>query len=258
MSENTQGRYAPLVSLGKRGEQPTSRRRTMSCDVQMINSTSGESTPIDWNSLQRKWSLKEGLASGNRIGEQVINFPYENKEELDKTQQSMRSCAPLANGSEDLANKERISPHAAYPFLVGAQKKCGKECYFASKKPRLGNSYGQPFLSGSLRLENFTCPICLYVFYEPITLRCSHTFCRSCISQAVYGALNMNSCPVCRSELVSIFAILSLFSKYLAIRPRVWNHTNLLSTRFLLRLLRTFFLCIVNYPKECMKKEPVT
>ncbi|EME27421.1 hypothetical protein Gasu2_35190 [Galdieria sulphuraria] len=207
MTETTQGRHSAissLASLEKRGQQPKSRSRTMSCDVQMINSSSREpvSCAGDWDGLQRKWSLKEGLVSGNRDYEPVTRYQYnEHKEELYKTPQIVSSHVPFVNSLEELASKERISPHTTTPHLVGAQRKWAKESYSSFQRPKFGNSCVQPLLPGSLRLENFTCPICLYVFYEPITLRCSHTFCRSCISQAVYGPLNMNSCPVCRSEL---------------------------------------------------------
>ncbi|GJQ13303.1 hypothetical protein GpartN1_g5094.t1 [Galdieria partita] len=206
MTETTQGRYgaiSPFASLEKQGQQPRTRRRTLSCDVQLINASSREpvSCPGDWDGLQRKWSLREGRVSENRDYEPPAVCQYENKEFVYKAPQIVKSHVPFVNSLEELAHKDRNSPQTSAPFLLGAQKKWGKESYSSSQRLKWGNSCLQPFLSPSLRLENFTCPICLYVFYEPITLRCSHTFCRSCISQAVYGPLNMSSCPVCRSEL---------------------------------------------------------
>jgi len=202
MSASTQGRYrsvSPITSPGMyNNQQPTSRRRTLSCDVHWINSSSREAVPsMDWDVLQRKWSLKEGLGSENRESEQVFNSQNKNKEDIYKVPQVVRNCVPVVNSFEELGARERISPRTT-PCLLGPPKK--KES-FPFQRPKWGNSSAQPLFTSSLRLENFTCPICLYVFYEPITLRCSHTFCRSCISQAVYGPLNMSSCPVCRSEL---------------------------------------------------------
>src|SRR3990167_5705674 len=53
------------------------------------------------------------------------------------------------------------------------------------------------------RLENdFECVLCLKLFYEPATLPCGHTFCRSCIGQAT---LFNNKCPLCRTVFHSNF-----------------------------------------------------
>ncbi|XP_067865255.1 zinc-binding protein A33-like [Heterodontus francisci] len=45
--------------------------------------------------------------------------------------------------------------------------------------------------------EELICPICLEFFNDPVTLQCSHTFCRSCISQC-WGEQSKESCPACR------------------------------------------------------------
>ncbi|XP_060707195.1 zinc-binding protein A33-like [Hemiscyllium ocellatum] len=49
-----------------------------------------------------------------------------------------------------------------------------------------------------LRLtEETVCPICLDFFTDPVTLKCGHNFCRSCITQS-WEKKEINSCPQCR------------------------------------------------------------
>ncbi|KAM4892728.1 E3 ubiquitin-protein ligase Midline-1-like isoform 1-T2 [Sylvia borin] len=50
-----------------------------------------------------------------------------------------------------------------------------------------------------------TCPICLGLYREPVSLSCGHNFCRQCIEE-VLGAQQKNSrgpstCPICRAHL---------------------------------------------------------
>ncbi|XP_072331874.1 nuclear factor 7, brain-like isoform X2 [Scyliorhinus torazame] len=47
--------------------------------------------------------------------------------------------------------------------------------------------------------EELVCPICLEFFSDPVTLQCSHTFCRPCITQCRYGQ-SQESCPECRGS----------------------------------------------------------
>lgn len=45
--------------------------------------------------------------------------------------------------------------------------------------------------------DDFDCPLCLKIFYQPISLHCGHTFCRGCIKRS----LNLQPhCPVCRTS----------------------------------------------------------
>ncbi|XP_067829946.1 zinc-binding protein A33-like [Heptranchias perlo] len=45
--------------------------------------------------------------------------------------------------------------------------------------------------------EELICPICLQFFSDPVTLQCSHTYCRACITQ-YWGDRSRDSCPECR------------------------------------------------------------
>lgn len=50
--------------------------------------------------------------------------------------------------------------------------------------------------SRSLSREDCVCPICLDVFTEPVTLPCSHSFCKTCFLESVDKATLC--CPLCR------------------------------------------------------------
>ncbi|KAL5098432.1 hypothetical protein RYX36_002759 [Vicia faba] len=44
--------------------------------------------------------------------------------------------------------------------------------------------------------EEFTCAICLNVFFEPVTISCGHSFCRNCLLVATDKY--KERCPICR------------------------------------------------------------
>ncbi|XP_067874508.1 zinc-binding protein A33-like [Heterodontus francisci] len=48
-------------------------------------------------------------------------------------------------------------------------------------------------------MEELTCPICLDVFSDPVSLECGHNFCRSCITRC-WENKGTNPCPECREE----------------------------------------------------------
>lgn len=47
----------------------------------------------------------------------------------------------------------------------------------------------------SIDRQEFDCPLCLQLLYEPLTLECGHSFCRDCVSQALQ---RKRHCPLCR------------------------------------------------------------
>ena len=54
-----------------------------------------------------------------------------------------------------------------------------------------------------LKIEDYTCPICLEILLDPIHMPCNHRYCKTCISE--YHLSNFNEkqvdlCPLCRQE----------------------------------------------------------
>ncbi|KAM4742507.1 E3 ubiquitin-protein ligase rnf168 [Anableps anableps] len=50
-----------------------------------------------------------------------------------------------------------------------------------------------------LSWEDCLCPVCLEIFIEPVTLPCTHTFCKSCFLESVDKATLC--CPMCRKRV---------------------------------------------------------
>uniref|UniRef100_A0A8C7YWY4 RING-type E3 ubiquitin transferase n=1 Tax=Oryzias sinensis TaxID=183150 RepID=A0A8C7YWY4_9TELE len=51
----------------------------------------------------------------------------------------------------------------------------------------------------ALSPEDCRCPVCLEIFVEPVTLPCTHTFCKSCFLESVDKAALC--CPLCRKRV---------------------------------------------------------
>ncbi|KAM7042573.1 E3 ubiquitin-protein ligase Midline-1-like [Acridotheres tristis] len=57
--------------------------------------------------------------------------------------------------------------------------------------------------AGSLQAE-LTCPICLGMYREPVSLACGHNFCRQCIEKVLgtqHNSQRLSTCPTCRARL---------------------------------------------------------
>ena len=46
--------------------------------------------------------------------------------------------------------------------------------------------------------RSLECPVCCSFLCEPLTLDCTHSFCRSCLLQATRLAPDGRLCPICR------------------------------------------------------------
>lgn len=53
--------------------------------------------------------------------------------------------------------------------------------------------------------DDLTCPICVEIYQEPVSLPCAHSYCRSCLElfvKAENGASHdVHACPVCRASV---------------------------------------------------------
>lgn len=77
-----------------------------------------------------------------------------------------------------------------------------------------GSSTGE-----ALSLDDCRCPVCLEIFIEPVTLPCTHTFCKTCFLESVDKATLC--CPMCRKR-VSTWARLNSRRKTL-VDQRLWT-----------------------------------
>lgn len=83
-----------------------------------------------------------------------------------------------------------------------------------------------------LSRDDVLCPVCLEVFMEPVTLPCTHTFCKGCFLESVDKATLC--CPMCRKR-VSTWA-------------RLHSRTNTLVNQQLWRQIQTCF------PLQCQRR----
>ncbi|XP_029374079.1 E3 ubiquitin-protein ligase rnf168 isoform X2 [Echeneis naucrates] len=72
---------------------------------------------------------------------------------------------------------------------------------------------------GPLSLDDCRCPVCLEIFMEPVTLPCTHTFCKGCFLETVDKA-NL-CCPMCRKR-VSTWARLNSRNNTL-VNQQLWR-----------------------------------
>lgn len=84
---------------------------------------------------------------------------------------------------------------------------------------------------GVLSLDDCRCPVCLEMFLEPVTLPCTHTFCKACFLESVDKATLC--CPLCRRR-VSTWARLNSRNRTL-VDQQLWDQ---IQTRFPLQCQR--------------------
>ncbi|XP_042338141.1 E3 ubiquitin-protein ligase rnf168 isoform X2 [Plectropomus leopardus] len=71
-----------------------------------------------------------------------------------------------------------------------------------------------------LSLDDCRCPVCLEIFMEPVTLPCTHTFCKECFLESVDKATLC--CPLCRKR-VSTWARQNSRNNTL-VNQKLWTH----------------------------------
>lgn len=82
----------------------------------------------------------------------------------------------------------------------------------------------------ALALE-LTCPICLQLFSEPVSLPCGHVYCYACL-QTMGEGLDQHSCPECQAEyqgtraLVKSFKMCSIVETYKAAAGKIISNTD--------------------------------
>ncbi|XP_053170958.1 E3 ubiquitin-protein ligase rnf168, partial [Scomber japonicus] len=86
--------------------------------------------------------------------------------------------------------------------------------------------------AGPLSLDDCLCPVCLEIYMEPVTLPCTHTFCKSCFLESVDKATLC--CPMCRKR-VSTWARLNSRNNTL-VNERLWKQIQ------------------TNFPQQCERR----
>uniref|UniRef100_A0A8C0BLJ2 RING-type domain-containing protein n=1 Tax=Buteo japonicus TaxID=224669 RepID=A0A8C0BLJ2_9AVES len=68
----------------------------------------------------------------------------------------------------------------------------------------------EEFGGGASLEDELSCPICLCLYRNPVSLSCGHSFCKQCIQKAL-GAQQQSktpySCPMCKLQLGPILEL---------------------------------------------------
>ncbi|XDV37286.1 hypothetical protein PO909_006910 [Leuciscus waleckii] len=117
-------------------------------------------------------------------------------------------------------------------------------------------SVGRESCLSVLTVTDFECPLCIRLFYEPVTTPCGHTFCKNCIERSLDHNLR---CPLCKQPLQEYFKnrkynptvllqeiICRLFPQQLAERKQV--HEAEMEELSNLTKDIPIFVCTVAYP----------
>ncbi|XP_053348988.1 zinc-binding protein A33 [Clarias gariepinus] len=67
--------------------------------------------------------------------------------------------------------------------------------------------------SRSVVEDHLSCPVCCEIFADPVVLRCSHSFCRTCLNKFWSKKSPKRECPVCRKRCSLTEPTLSLVLK---------------------------------------------
>ncbi|CAA9986754.1 RING zinc finger protein, putative [Plasmodium knowlesi strain H] len=83
----------------------------------------------------------------------------------------------------------------------------------------ISDEFMEQLCNSGVRSEKYTCPICLCLIHDPVTLNsCFHSFCWNCLATAIQN-YSIDKCPSCRTKIVydrdsfKIDGILSQFLK---------------------------------------------
>ena len=117
------------------------------------------------------------------------------------------------------AVRNRIDRKGSLSFFKGLQVRWLRACpliFMFLPRPSFRRSFfrlvrllsplqcGRSVIMDSHALDpDLQCSICLDFFFEPLTLKCRHSFCRACLLQSTKLAPDGRSCPQCR-ELIAI------------------------------------------------------
>ncbi|XP_051505768.1 LON peptidase N-terminal domain and RING finger protein 1-like [Myxocyprinus asiaticus] len=122
-------------------------------------------------------------------------FPHNNAEGQTDSDQKAAKVKQGSNGECCLSVCQAVS------FLPTAEE--DEELMTKEEKQSRGMcSVGRESCLSILTVTDFECPLCIRLFYEPVTTPCGHTFCKNCIERSLDHNLR---CPLCKQPLQEYF-----------------------------------------------------
>ncbi|XP_007237027.3 LON peptidase N-terminal domain and ring finger 1, like [Astyanax mexicanus] len=145
----------------------------------------GRSESLERSGLSRAHSLRAHLPGGAR------------EEGLKR----VCSAPQLGDQEKGALLKRKLSGSEAGPGVVNMHSsKHKKQGAAASTAPAVSEETG-PGLTlprDLLDPNDFECPLCMRLFYEPVTTPCGHTFCKNCLERCLDHS---PQCPLCKESL---------------------------------------------------------
>eukprot|EP00062_Callorhinchus_milii_P008312 gi/632950861/ref/XP_007890968.1/ PREDICTED: LON peptidase N-terminal domain and RING finger protein 1 [Callorhinchus milii] len=104
--------------------------------------------------------------------------------------------------------------------------------------------------------SDFECSLCMRLFYEPVTLPCGHTFCKSCLERCLDHSAQ---CPLCKESLkeylanrkyIVTYLLEEVITKYLSEELHERKKIHIEETAELSNLTKNvpIFVCTMAYP----------
>lgn len=94
-----------------------------------------------------------------------------------------------------MALRPRASSQPGKLSLFQTSKTSTSPSSTAAARPRAVSSR-----SGSVLEQELSCSICCEIFRDPVVLKCSHSFCRTCLQQFWSRRKTRRECPICRRK----------------------------------------------------------
>ncbi|XP_025095806.1 E3 ubiquitin-protein ligase UHRF1-like isoform X2 [Pomacea canaliculata] len=163
--------------------------------------------PAPWTKEGQKRAKELGLAMQYPDGYLESQAAKEKEAVGEAEEIKNEDSAPKTKGRKRKAKaspnkKENVKKSKTQPFEVNAdimtliKADSVNEKLWGSVLDKVAEGK-QKFLQ---RLEEiFSCICCQEILYKPVTLQCTHNFCKSCISRSFKA--EVYSCPACRSDL---------------------------------------------------------
>lgn len=185
-----QADFAPAKSQIKQilEAEGISAPEEVSCMLQVVSDYLREPCPI--TSL----SGSQGLSSYH----EGLKHPQGD----DRDPKSRREAHQASKVKHDIGTECCLSLCQAVSFLPAAEDDEEMMMRKEDGHRRGENSLSKETTLDVLSVSDFECPLCIRLFFEPVTTPCGHTFCKNCIERSLDHTLR---CPLCKQPLQEYF-----------------------------------------------------
>uniref|UniRef100_A0A3Q4B453 Uncharacterized protein n=1 Tax=Mola mola TaxID=94237 RepID=A0A3Q4B453_MOLML len=154
----------------------------VSCILQVVSEYLKDPFPIT--------SLCGSQGPANHEG---LTHPHGDEGEVKGRTEAQQSCLQGLPAKQDTGTECCLSLCQAVSFLPAAEE--DEEMMMRKEN---GHGRGIEKTLAVLTVSDFECPLCIRLFFEPVTTPCGHTFCKKCIERSLDHNLR---CPLCKQPL---------------------------------------------------------